>query len=878
MYYRLVIVGVVIVAITFILNLIDIKTTFFEKLNYWAKQVLFGVIFGVLAIFATEFSEDVLGIGVNIRDAAPIAAALNFGGPAGIIAGTIGAVERLCAGKIWRISTYDTTMACSFSCFVSGLIGCLIKEVILRKKNVTWHWGFQTGILIEVFHMLMILLTKFNESNSNTYFRIVQMICLPMIIGCGLIDLLCVLCVQLTAKFVFNFRYDNRKTLSKSFQIFLLSACVICFFSSTLYDQYSETKIQLNAARETLKTSLYHAENFFSSEESGGPLGDSSNEDDTLDIDDIKKIIFNLSVGQDGSICIYDKETGKSIFTDIEYVTYQTEGFNGIDARTLDINSTDLEKINLYAPLKDQLGSIIYESCDSENNGTSCKEKYGDVAYYYWANQVRSVSEQKDYIVVSYLPYDEVQFAINASTYTNAFIQIIVYSTIYIMIYVLVDRLVIKNILKINNSLKAITRGNLNVTLNVKDTKEFRHLSEDINLTVSTLKKYIQDAETRMENELNMAKEIQHSALPNVFPPFPDRKEFDIFASMETAKEVGGDFYDFFFVSDNELALVIADVSDKGIPAALFMMRAKSVIKSLAQSGLSVSETLQRANNTLCENNDAGLFVTAWIGIINIYTGEMKYADAGHTLPLLKHDGKYEFVKTKHSLVLGGMSGIKYNSYTMKLSKDDELFLYTDGATDANDKKGQHYGEDKLRTYLNAHQFKDMEELCSLVSSDIKEFSDGAAQFDDITMLGFRYLGSNIKIKTLPCDLSSVDITTDFIYESLSDKCPKNKIINQINVSVDEIISNIVKFAFDGKNNNETFDVSVEEKEHQVIIKFIDKGNPFNPLLNKEVDVTKSVEEREIGGLGIFLVKKLMDYVYYEYKDEQNILTIIKKW
>ncbi len=863
MYYRLVIVGVVIVAVTFILNLIDIKTTFFEKLNYWAKQVLFGVIFGALAILATEFCGEIAnkGITINIRDAVPLAAALNFGGLSGIIAGTIGAIERFCAGKFWGVGEYSV-IACSFSTFVSGLLGCLIKEVILKRKNVTWHWGFQTGILVEVFHMLMLILTKVDD--GDLIFRIVQAICLPMIIGCGVTCSLSVLVCQLTAKFAFNFRSDNRKTLSKSFQIFLLSACVICFFSSILYDNYSERKIQVSVANETLDSALYHAESFFGGDDEG---------EEKLTIDEIKNTIVDLNVGQGGSVCIYDYETGVSLYkNEDDHVNYDILGYNGLDTRSLNPDSyNSLQILTLYAPLEDEFKNPIY--IDEDNN-----VEYGDVKYYSVYSRIVCSENQKDYMIVCFLPYSEVEFVIKAGTYTNAFIQIIVYSSIYIMIYVLVDRLVIRNIHKVNNSLKAITRGNLDVVLNVKDTKEFRHLSEDINLTVSTLKKYIADAESRMESELNMAKEIQHSALPNVFPPFPDRKEFDIFASMNTAKEVGGDFYDFFFVSDSLLALVIADVSDKGVPAALFMMRAKSVIKSLAQTGLSVNETLQRANNTLCENNDAGLFVTAWIGYLNIHTGELVYADAGHTLPLVKHNGKYEYVKTKHSLVLGGMEGVKYSSYTMKLEQDDELYLYTDGVTDANNKQGEHYGEVRLKDYLNNHMFNSMEELCLGVSNDINEFSEEAAQFDDITMIGFKYFGSRIKTITLDCNLQSVDKVSDFIYQSLSDKCPKNKIINQINICIDEIISNIVKFAYDGKNENKTFTCSLKEKENEVILKFIDNGNPFNPLLNKEVDVTKSVEEREIGGLGIFLVKKLMDDVYYEYKGEQNILTVVKKF
>ena len=862
MYYRLVIVGVVIVAITFILNLIDIKTTFFEKLNYWTKQVLFGIIYGALAILATEFSSEISEVSVNIRDAVPLVCALTFGGPSGVIAGIIGAVERFCAGTFWNVGEYSK-IACSFACFLSGLIGCLLKEVILKKKNVTWHWGFQAGVFAEVVHMLLLILTKFND--GIYIFKIVQIICLPMILGCALTSFLSVFIVQVTDQFVFQFHVDNRRTLYKSFQIYLLSACVICFFASIFYNQYSERKIQLNVTEQTLTSSLYNCSDFFNNEYDG----------EYQDIDQIKKSVANLTVGQNGYICVYDYETGKSIYRDDEYY-YGYLGFNNLNTKTLsEDNENAFITITLNGPLSDELGNGIFESCDSEGN---CVEKYGEVRYYAMYSRVTSSKDNKKYVMVSFIPSTEVDFVIKASTYTNGFIQILVYSSIFVMIYVLVDRLVIRNINKVNNSLKAITRGNLDVTLEVKDTKEFRHLSEDINLTVSTLKKYISDAEKRMENELTLAKEIQHSSLPNIFPPYPDKKEFDIYATMETAKEVGGDFYDFFFVSDKELALVIADVSDKGVPAALFMMRTKSVIKSLAQSGLSVNETLYRANNSLCENNDASLFVTAWIGIINIYTGDMVYASAGHTLPLLKHHSKYDFIKNKHSLVLGGMEDIQYQTYSLKLEKGDELYLYTDGVTDANNKQGKLYGEDRLKDYLNKHEFNNMEELCLGVSKDIEDFSEGASQFDDITMIGFRYLGSTIKLKTLPCALSSVDIATDFIYDSLSDKCPKKKIINQINISVDEIISNIVKFAYDGKNENKTFDLSLKEKENEVVIKFIDQGNPFNPLLNKEVDVSQSVEEREIGGLGIFLVKKLMDNVYYEYKDEKNILTIIKKF
>ena len=247
---------------------------------------------------------------------------------------------------------------------------------------------------------------------------------------------------------------------------------------------------------------------------------------------------------------------------------------------------------------------------------------------------------------------------------------------LFIVVYFLIKKLIVDNMVKINRSLAKITSGNLDPVVDVRTNEEFASLSDDINSTVLTLKRYIAEAAARIDKELDFAKAIQHSAIPMVFPPYPAHGEFDIYATMDTAKEVGGDFYDFYFVGESKLGFLIADVSGKGIPAAMFMMTAKTLIKGYAESGKSVDEVFTIANAKLCESNEAGMFVTAWMGILDITTGLLEFANAGHNPPLVKHaDGRFEFLKSKSGFILAGMEGMKYRRNELVLSPGDLSFL-----------------------------------------------------------------------------------------------------------------------------------------------------------------------------------------------------------
>ena len=246
----------------------------------------------------------------------------------------------------------------------------------------------------------------------------------------------------------------------------------------------------------------------------------------------------------------------------------------------------------------------------------------------------------------------------------------------------------------------------------------------------------------RIEAELNLASRIQNSMLPHEFPPFPERNEFDLYASMDPAKEVGGDFYDYYLVDDDHLALLIADVSGKGVPAALFMMVSKTILKTHAMTGISPSEVLGKVNDAICNNNHAEMFVTVWLGILEISTGKMTAANAGHEYPaIMNASGKFELLKDKHGLVIGGMEGVPYKEYEIQLEPGSKLFVYTDGVPEATTANEEMFGTERMLNALNKNPEAGPEEILKCVRASVDDFVQDAEQFDDLTMLCLEYRG-----------------------------------------------------------------------------------------------------------------------------------------
>ena len=271
--------------------------------------------------------------------------------------------------------------------------------------------------------------------------------------------------------------------------------------------------------------------------------------------------------------------------------------------------------------------------------------------------------------------------------------------------------------------------------------ESFANLSHRTVQYVEEVKRVTAEKE-RIGTELHMAKQIQEGMLPSIFPAFPDRPEFELYATMDPAKEVGGDFYDFFLIDDDHLGLVMADVSGKGVPGALFMMASKIILHSSAIQGGSPEEILSLANQTICANNPMEMFVTVWLGILELSTGKLTAANAGHEYPIIKRaNGSFELFKDKHGFVIGAIDGVCYRDYELELRPGDKLFLYTDGVPEATDEDKRMFGTERMLTALNKFQGRAPDEILMSMRRTVDSFVGDAEQFDDLTMLCLEYKG-----------------------------------------------------------------------------------------------------------------------------------------
>ena len=418
---------------------------------------------------------------------------------------------------------------------------------------------------------------------------------------------------------------------------------------------------------------------------------------------------------------------------------------------------------------------------------------------------------------------------------------------------------------------------------------------ENLALTMADMEQDLVDYETyttritaekeRLSTELALAARIQTDMLPGVDPAFPGRRDFDIYAVMTPAKEVGGDFYDFFLIDEDHLGLVMADVSGKGIPAALYMMGCKILLKIEAMSGKSPAEVLATANTRICDANQEEMFVTVWLGVLDIKSGRLTAANAGHEYPVLqKPGGRFELIKDRHSFVVGGLPGVKYKEYELQLEPGGKLFLYTDGLPEATDRNEQLFGTDQMLKALSPAEDASPREVLETVADAVEDYVDGAPQADDLTMLCLEYRGPEagkdrddpMKEITLDATIDNVAAVTAFADEVLEAAgCPM-KVMMQIDVVIDEIFSNISMYSYAPGTGQATFGIAVGGEPKTATLRFSDSGKPFDPLSREDPDVHLSLEEREAGGLGVFMAKKMMDEMSYEYKDGRNILTARK--
>ena len=412
----------------------------------------------------------------------------------------------------------------------------------------------------------------------------------------------------------------------------------------------------------------------------------------------------------------------------------------------------------------------------------------------------------------------------------------------------------------------------------VKHDDELRELADSFATMYREVGAYIAKLETvtaekeRIGAELDVAAKIQSSMLPCIFPAFPNRSEFDIYATMDPAKEVGGDFYDFFMVDEDHLAFVVADVSGKGVPAALFMVIGKTLIKDHTGLHDDLGEVFTEVNNILCASNSEEMFITAFEGVLNLKTGELRYVNAGHEIPFLcRKGGVFEPFKVRAGFVLAGMQGIRYRAGSIQLEPGDKVFQYSDGIPEAINSEKAPYGMKRLESVLAKNSEKAPSELLPLVKADVDAFVGDADQFDDITMLCIEFKGNGRKAEiSLTPDAESVKTVAEFLDTTLEAWEIPMKVVSKLQIVADEIYSNIVRYS---QANNAK--VTAVQNGTVLSLRFEDDGKPYDPTTAAEPDITASAEEREIGGLGIFIVRNMMDSMDYRYKDGHNVLTLL---
>ena len=921
------------------------KYTAFKKLPYMTKQIMIGVLFGGVSAFASSFGMEWLGTVVNVRDAAPLSAGLIFGAPAGIISGFIGGLYRWFSvywggGEYTRLACSLATIFAGF--MAAGLrklmfdnkkptwsygiciaIVCEVIHMILIfitnmnnssqafefVKGATWPMMLGNAIAVGASILFVSLFShegffrkKTSEGIATTFQRrLLACIVIAYLITSGFTLILQNGMAQIETQEVFTVsmndveetvrnksnqhllaivkqvkqEYENDPTVSladltekygiKEINVVDANGWIINSTEEDVinnYDMNSKEQSKEFVDRMKVQDSFVQEYSPRGKDETvwrkyaamnlaaGGfiQVGYDAEQFHTMLNEYVIDVTKNRHVGTSGFVAVLDEKL--CIVTDDEY-----DEHIGHHISSIGIEPPEEMKNGQTA------GALYY---DDLVGGTECMYVFKFV---------------EGYCILAAMPVAEAMFMRDASMLTSIFMQVIIFATLFVFIYILIKRVIINNLQKVNDTLARITQGDLNVTVDVRSNSEFSSLSDDINSTVTTLKRYIAEAAARIDKELEYAKQIQLSALPTNFPKGED---YSIYAQMIAAKEVGGDFYDFYKLNDTTVVVLAADVSGKGIPAAMFMMTAKTIIKDLAESGIPVNEIFTRANEKLCENNESGMFVTAWMGILDITTGKLQFANAGHNPPVLKRaNGEFEYLRTRAGFVLAGMEGVRYRIGELTLSAGDRLFLYTDGVPEATNTENKLYGEDRLLTFMNQNATMEAVNLLPALKANIDEFVGDAPQFDDITMLMFDYKpkegGTHITKQTFPAKVEALSDVLGFVDRMLElYECPM-KIQTAICVAIEEVFVNVARYAYGDREGDMTLGIGFEEESRTITFRMTDKGVQFDPLKKPDPDITLSAEEREIGGLGIFITKKTMDQVTYAYENGENILTMIKK-
>ncbi len=394
--------------------------------------------------------------------------------------------------------------------------------------------------------------------------------------------------------------------------------------------------------------------------------------------------------------------------------------------------------------------------------------------------------------------------------------------------------------------------------------------------------KIIGSHQDKLKDELNVGRKIQLSMLPSEFPAFPDHDEFDVYATLQPAPEFGGDFYDFFFIGDDRFCFCIGDVSGNCIPAASFMSITKSIIKSRAGDDFSTASILTHVNEELCGVNKAAIFATLFMGILNIKTGLLIYTNAGHKPPFIRQaEGPLEMLDSVHGPVLGAVRGLVYKEDKTVLSKKDMLLTYTDGVTEARNQADNLFSDKRLAEFMSSREFESVQDAVDAIVSEVIRFRNEADRLDDMTVMAVQFLrtaeetaGPKLEL-TVPNRLSENSCVKEHFDAFAEHYGIPQPVRLKMNVVFDELLTNIISYAYQD-NKEHDIEIKVELSTDRLKVSMVDDGIPFNPLGVETPDTKLPLEERKIGGLGIHLVRNMIDKVSYRRRIDKNVITVVE--
>lgn len=875
-----ILITLVAMAAGFIFNLLNKKWEKFKNLNYWVKQIVIGLTFSgfviLLFFFGIKFQKiitsdeeyNIIGTYSSVNAIAMIPG-FTFGFPAGLITGVVGAIARAFqypfgSGDFLRISE-------SIVVLISGVLPGFFRSKLFNNKSPKWFFGLPISLLLESFHMLFMFTIAFSQKDVNYAYAVIGQCDIVILISSLLTLSLFFLSINLFEKEYIFIKTNNDRLSNKirtwmvyAFTFFLILTFSFNVFAYTQKANRDTKNDEINSVvdiEQQILASIIEEEKY-----------------DWTDTD-LKALCYTRRVGHNGYTMILDADNNDLIISvgsntlfaygkEFFYFNNIDDDFNTQQHKITELEENKVHKIVLQAQEeiipKIYTFYVLYQNFDTKDASIPITYKGKDM----------------NFRILSILPYDEVERQMGLAIRLTGYIEMLVLMFIYALIYNFIKIKIINRITLINKGCQAITNGNLDYKINVNDSYEFRQLSNDINKTVESLKFYINEADRRIEAELLLAKQIQSNALPM---PIPYNPRLDLAATMVTAKSVGGDFYDYFYLDKNHILFLIADVSGKGIPAAMFMMKAKSLIKSFVNfKDISLGEAITKVNNELCINNAAGMFVTSWIGILNLSNGEIEFVNAGHNSPIIKENNKFIELRTPVNFVLAGMNDINYNSSKITLKEGDEILLYTDGVTEATNKSNKLYSLKRLIDFANKVKYKSSQGFLTKTLEEVNKFQNGCEQADDITMLMIRYKPSLYREDheiTINPNLNEVKNVVDFISKNLKIYSIDQKTKSRIELSISEILENIIKNGYDSSSENQKpIEIIFRCNINEIEINFKYGPMKYDILKIPSLKVKNNeVSSDDFEKLGMAIIQNSTHKISYKFENKTNSLTIVRK-